>query len=357
MEQEDHDKKRGGGKHFTWDERIRLETLVRTLYPGGREPNFADLAGRLGRHRSSVSREYRRGKTVNRDSQLKEFPVYSSRKAQDDADRASLGKGPPGRLTNKIAAEIRDLIVDGRLSPYAAVMTLLNRGRHPWVPCERTVYYAIDAGLLGVARSQLPYRPAGKRRKACGARMAYTNARGRPITERPPGAGERSEYGHWEMDTVVGGTGTSPACLLVLTERMSRREIVRKIPARTQAAVVRELDRLERAGHALFGGLRTLTCDNGCEFLDFNAIERSALRAGRRCEVFFAHPFRASERGSNENANRIVRRFIPKGADISTFTRKQIQRIEDWINALPRKLLDGLSAEEKVKRYFEENVA
>lgn len=357
MEQKDDDKKRGGGKHFTWEERIRLETLVRTLYPGGRVPNFAGLAGKLGRHRSSVSREYRRGKTLNRNSQLKEFPVYSALKAQDDADRASLGKGPAGKLTNTMAAQIRGLIVDGRLSPYAAVMTLRKRGGHPWVPCERTVYYAIDAGLLGVSKSQLPYRPTGKRRKRAGARMAYTNTGGRPITERPPGAEDRSEYGHWEMDTVVGGTGTSPACLLVLTERMTRREIVRKIPARTQAAVARELDRLERAGHALFSGLRTLTCDNGCEFLDFTAIERSALRAGRRCEVFFAHPFRASERGSNENANRIVRRFIPKGADISTFTRVQIQRIEDWINALPRKILDGLSAEEKVNRYFEENVA
>jgi len=357
MGQHDDDKKRGGGKHFTWEERIRLETLVRTLYPGRREPNFADLAGKLGRHRSSVSREYRRGKTVNRNSQLQEFAVYSATKAQDDADRASLGKGPPGKLTNRIAAEIRGLIVDGRLSPYAAVMTLLKRAGHPWVPCERTVYYAIDAGLLGVAREQLPYRPKGRRRKRAGTRMAYTNTRGRPITERPPGAGDRREYGHWEMDTVVGGTGSSPACLLVLTERMSRREIIRKIPARTQEAVARALDRLERAGDNIFRTMRSVTCDNGCEFLDSGALERSALRAGRRCEVFFAHPFRASERGSNENANRIVRRFIPKGADISAFTRGQIQRIEDWINALPRKILDGLSAEEKVKRYFEENVA
>jgi len=103
--------------------------------------------------------------------------------------------------------------------------------------------------------------------------------------------------------------------------------------------------------------LKTLACDNGCEFLDFAAIERSALRPGRRCEVFFAHPFRASERGSNENANRILRRFVPKGADISAFTRKQIQRIEDRINALPRKILDGLSAKRKVKRFFEENAA
>lgn len=357
MGQTDDVKKRGGGKHFNWEERVRLEALLRALFPRGREPDFTRLGSLLGRHRSSVSREYKRGTVVNLDGELRRFPAYSARKAQDAADRAALNKGPRPRLTTGVAAAVRDLILRERLSPYAAVMTLRKRGGHPWVPCERTVYYAIDAGLLGVSRSQLPYRPAGRRRKRAGTRMSYTNARGRPITERPPGAEDRSEYGHWEMDTVVGGTGTSPACLLVLTERMTRREIVRKLPARTQAAVARELDRLERSGHALFSGLRTLTCDNGCEFLDFAAIEKSATRAGRRCEVFFAHPFRASERGSNENANRIVRRFIPKGADISAFTRKQIQRIEDWINALPRKILDGLSAEEKVSRYFEENVA
>lgn len=357
MGQENDVKKRGGGKHFTWEDRVRLETLVRTLYPGGRKPNFADLAGRLGRHRSSVSREYRRGKTVNRDSQMKEFPVYSARKAQDGAGRAALNKGPRGKLTTGVAAAIAALILQEKFSPYAAVMRLRACGGLPWVPCERSVYYAIDAGLIGVSRSQLPYRPTGKRRKRAGTRMAYTNAGGRSITQRPPGAWDRSEYGHWEMDTIVSGTGTSRVCLLVLTERMTRRVIVRKLSARTQAAVIRELDRLERSGHFLFNGLKTITCDNGCEFLDFRAIEKSATHAGQRCEVFFAHPFRASERGSNENANRIVRRFVPKGADISAFTRAQIQSIEDWINALPRKIFDGLSAGEKVKRYFEENAA
>ena len=356
MEQEEDARNSGGWKHFSWEERVRMETLARALHPRGR-PNCAALARHLGRDPSTVRREYRRGKTVNRDGGLREFPVYSARKAQDAADRAALGKGPRPRLTTGVAALIRDLILRERLSPFAAVTRLRSRGGLPWVPCERSVYYAIDAGLLGVSREQLPYRPAGRRRKRAGTRMSYANARGRPIAERPPGAEDRSEYGHWEMDTVVGGTGTSPACLLVLAERMTRRVVVRKLPARTQAAVSRELDRLERARHVLFRSLKTVTCDNGCEFLDFNAVERSALRRARRCEVFFAHPFRASERGSNENANRIVRRFVPKGADIAAFTRKQVQRIEDWINALPRKLLDGLSAEQKVKRYFEEHAA
>jgi IS30 family transposase len=357
MGQKDDDKKRGGGKHFTWEERVRLEAFLRVLFPRGREPDFTRLAKLLGRHRSSVSREYARGAAVNLTGELVPFRAYSARKAQDAADRAALNKGPRPRLTTGIAALIRDLILLERLSPFAAVTRLRARGDLPWVPCERAVYYAIDAGLIGVSKSQLPYRPAGKRRKRAGKRMSYTNARGRPITERPQGAEDRSEYGHWEMDTVVGGTGTSPACLLVLTERMTRRVVVRKLRARSQAAVIRELDRLERARHAFFRGLKTVTCDNGCEFLDFNAIERSALRAGKRCDVFFAHPFRASERGSNENANRIVRRFVPKGSDVSAFTRKQIQRIEDWINALPRKILDGLSAEQMVKRYFEEHAA
>lgn len=357
MEQVNHLKKHVGGKHFTWEERIRLETLARTLYPGKRKPNFAELARRLGRHRSSVSREYQHGTVINKNSQLEEFTVYSAHKGQDKAQRAALDKGPRGRLTNQIAAQIRDLILDEHLSPYAAVMKMRKREEHAWVPCERTVYYAIDAGLIGVSRQQLPYKPTGKRHKRTGTRMAYNNARGRPITERPPDAEGRLTYGHWEIDTVVGGTGTSPACLLALTERLSRREILRKLPDRTQAAVVRALDRLERQPDNIFRTMKSMTSDNGSELLDFNAIEKSSLHAGKRCEVFFAHPYRASERGSNENANRIVRRFIPKGADISTFSIPQIQKIEDWINALPRKSLDGLSAEDKVKRYFEKYAA
>ena len=187
--------------------------------------------------------------------------------------------------------------------------------------------------------------------------MSYTNAKGRCITERPVAADQRSEYGHWEMDTVVGGKGTSPACLLVLTERMSRNEVIRKIPERSQKAVVSALGKLEREENSIFRSMKTITCDNGCEFLDAEGIEQSVISKKRRCEIFFAHPYTSSERGSNENANRIVRRFIPKGADISRYSRSQIQKIEDWINALPRKLLDGLSAEEKVQEYFKEIAA
>lgn len=357
MEQDHHVKRCGGGKHFTWEERVRLEALDRALYPGKKRRNISELARKLGRHRSSVSREYKRGAVANMNSELEQFPVYSARKGQDAAEKAALNKGPLGKLTNRIADAICRKIVEEHLSPYAALIKLERTGDYSWLPCERSVYNAINAGLLGVSRQQLPYKPPNKRTRKRGPRMSYNNVKGRCISERPSAADQRCEYGHWEMDTVVGGKGTSPACLLVMTERMSRHQVIRKIPERTQKAVVNALGKLEREKNSIFRSMKTITCDNGSEFLDAHAIEQSVMAKKKRCDAFFAHPFTASERGSNENANRIVRRFVPKGADISDYTRKQIQKIENWINALPRKLLDGLSAEQKVQEYFKKEAA
>ncbi|HPS08279.1 MAG TPA: IS30 family transposase, partial [Kiritimatiellia bacterium] len=200
---------------------------------------------------------------------------------------------------------------------------------------------------LGITRESLPYKRRGRKKSVRGRRMAYTNRTGKSITDRPPEAEARDEYGHWEMDTVVGGVGASPFCLLVLTERMTRSQIIVRLPDRTQKSVVRALDRLERSTPGLFVHMRSLTCDNGCEFLDSDAIERPAAGHGpARTRLYFAHPFSAFERGSNENANRIIRRFIPKGADIGTYTLKRIKEIEDWMNNLPRESLGGRTAAE-----------
>ena len=86
---------------------------------------------------------------------------------------------------------------------------------------------------------------------------------------------------------------------------------------------------------------------------DRKALERSES-SGSRTHIYYAHPYSSWERGSNENANRVIRRFIPKGCDISKFTRKQIQKIEDWINNYPRKILNFETAE---KRFIQELAA
>ncbi len=81
---------------------------------------------------------------------------------------------------------------------------------------------------------------------------------------------------------------------------------------------------------------KTITCDNGCENLDYEGIERSVLTKGNRTRAYYAHPYSAWERGLNENANKLIRRFIPKGADIAKFSHERINMIEHRINNYPR---------------------
>lgn len=90
----------------------------------------------------------------------------------------------------------------------------------------------------------------------------------------------------------------------------------------------------------------SITCDNGCEFADAAGIERSASGKGARTEVYYCHPYRPSERGSNENQNGLIRRHVPKGTDLSTISDEETKRIEAWLNNYPRKMFGYLCSEQ-----------
>ena len=139
---------------------------------------------------------------------------------------------------------------------------------------------------------------------------------------------------------------------MVLSERVTRKELVFKIPSKSQVAVVNILDKLERKiGKDFAETFKTITCDNGCENLDFEGIESSVRNKWKRTKVYYAHPYSSWERGTNENTNRIIRRFVPKGVDISALFVKQIMQIQNWINNYPRKILGGFSANMAVQKY------
>ena len=116
--------------------------------------------------------------------------------------------------------------------------------------------------------------------------------------------------------------------------------------------MVNELDKIERKmGSKKFREtFKTITCDNGCENLDFEGIERSVLTKNKRTKVYYAHPYSAWERGTNENNNKLIRRFIPKGADIGKFSHERIKMIEHWMNNYPRRKLNGLSSFMLIKK-------
>ncbi|MDE7205614.1 MAG: IS30 family transposase, partial [Lachnospiraceae bacterium] len=91
---------------------------------------------------------------------------------------------------------------------------------------------------------------------------------------------------------------------------------------------------------------KTITADNGTEFALHKEIERSCINAGFRTTIYFCHPYCSSERGTNENTNKLIRKYIPKGADIGKYTSTQIKEIENTINNYPRELFGGLSTNE-----------
>ena len=86
---------------------------------------------------------------------------------------------------------------------------------------------------------------------------------------------------------------------------------------------------------------RTVTGDNGGEFADIAGLEQSVRSLKQRLVLYFAHPYSSFERGTNENHNGIIRRFIPKGSDIADYSKRKVRTIQDWMNAYPRKILQG----------------
>ena len=177
--------------------------------------------------------------------------------------------------------------------------------------------------------------------------------KGETIENRPKEVKDRETFGHWEMDSVIGKRG-SKAALVVLTERLTRYGLVFKVPDHTMESVVRVLDRLERRmGKDFRQVFQSITVDNGSEFQDCAGMERSLRRRTPRTRIYYCHPYSASERGSNENMNRIVRRFFPKGTSFDEVTAAQVAQAENWMNSYPRAILGWRSA----GALFEEHLA
>lgn len=173
---------------------------------------------------------------------------------------------------------------------------------------------------------------------------------GDSIEQRPPEVESREEFGHWEGDTVYSGKGKckTTSALLTLNERKTRKDIIIGIPNRKAETVVKALDALERkCGARRFRAIfKSITFDNGSEFSAAEELERSAVnKTIPRTKVYFCHPYSSWERGSNENANSMIRRRHPKGTDFSKVSAAEIAATEEWINNYPRKIFGYKSSE------------
>lgn len=333
------------GKHITERERYFIEILLKErMLP-------REIAKRLGRHKRTIEREIKRGQItlLNSDySYRKEYCAYS---AQREYIRNAQNKGPILKIghDHKLAKHIEEKIIKEKYSPDAIIGEIKKRGiKFETNICTKTLYNYIDKEIFAnISNKDLPVKCNKKTRKNKKVRIAYKNLKGTSIEDRPKSIEKREDYGHWEMDCVLGKRTKGPV-LLVLSERKTRQEIILKIKDKSQLSVIKAVDELEKKyKNKFYKKFKTITVDNGSEFLDFESLEKSALKTNyKRTQIYYAHPYSSWERGTNENINKLIRRFIPKGMDIEKISKSEIKRIEHWINNYPRKMFGYKSANE-----------
>lgn len=310
-----------------------------------------EIARVLGRHKSSIGRELRRNaveqrETVQTYSKSIEIPLWREvrRYFWDSAQRLYETRRLNTGAKSKLAAcagfvQYLEQKVLGPEKWSVDAATGYAKRHHLFdnIPCAKTGYNWIDAGLLNIRNLDLLLKVKRKIKKKARKRKRIL---GRSIEERPEHINQRQEFAHWEGDGIQGGG--RKVHLLTLAERSTGYGIVWDAKDRGADKIVLLLDELEQQYGAYFPQLfKSITFDNGPEFSAVADIERDG-----RIAAYYAHPYSSCERGTNENWNGIVRRFIPKGKELSDLDPDILIRVNRYINQLPRKRFGYRSPEE-----------
>lgn len=322
-------------RHLSWTDRLKIEQMLKD----GR--HYQDIADEIGVHLRTIYNEVKRGRYIHTNSDLTEEERYSPDIAEMAYREHLAAKGPDLKIgkDHDLAQYIEKKIGEEGYSPAAVLGEIKESGlEFETSICETTLYSYIEKGVfLTITNADLPEK-SKKKRPYKHVRKAARPAAGESIENRPEEINRRETVGHWEMDCVEGKKKTKKT-LLVLTERKSRKEIIIPMRDQTSKSVVRALDSIERKYGAQFYSIfQTITVDNGSEFADCEGIEKSCRRKGNRTKVYYCHPYSSYERGSNENLNKMIRRFFPKGTDFRQVTTKAIKKVEEWINNYPREI-------------------
>lgn len=321
-------------KHINYVERRQIERWFNKEKKSKKE-----IAELLDKNERTIRREIKRGLVKNLTTLLEEKWVYSADYAEKKYQYNLEAKGPELKIGNdyELVEYIENGIKKERKSPEILMAEIKRRGLEFKVKiCAKTVRNTIKLGTVFDIKSKdmiykKIYVEKNKEKAVCDKVPPEKS-----IEYRPKEANTREEYGHWEGDLVIGKEGKG-AVLFTLTERKTREEIITKLPNKKAKNISKTLDKLEkRYKRAFYEKFKTITFDNGPEFRTYKELEKSIRRKKKRLEVYYAHPYCSGERGSNENNNRLIRRFIPKGTTITNISEEFIQGIEDWINNLPR---------------------
>ena len=333
MSQEKYTTKRKGFKHLTKEKRAQIEILLRQKLPK------TEIATALGIARSTLYKELERGTATQLNSDLTEYQAYFYDVGQRVYEEHRQNSRPPLKLmkAHEFVRYADERMKNEKLSPDAVCGRARMEGLFDETVCTKTLYNYIDQCLLGVRNIDLPLRV--KRKSKAHRDRVNRQLYGMSIEQRASEVENREEFGHGEIDTIVGKRESS-AALLCIDERFTRRRYMVKIASRSKEAVKEGIKKLNmKYGESFTAVFKTMTGDNGSEFAELPSLLPET-------KVYYAHPYSSFERGTNEKQNSLVRRFFPKGTDFGTVSDEAIAFVEEWINNLPRKIFNYRSSAE-----------
>lgn len=314
-------------KHLTVEEREKIQVML------WQKSSIRSIAAALDRSPSSVSRE------INRNKDILGRRFYIPRTAHERALKKRTSRGREDRLKNDT---IRNYVVShlkndewspeqiaGRLSTDIPEQTISHEAIYQYIYAQ---VYRNGWGLLKPGKEDLRccLKRRHKRRQKKGMRRSKKVPRfsGYSIEKRPFVVDSRTRIGDWETDSIAS-INNRPG-LNSLTERKSGLVLLTKLKDKTAKATTEAITRRVPGFPAY-----TMTMDNGSENQGWREIEDKIQ--GLKC--FYAHSYASWERGSNENANGLVRWYFPKKTDFSKITEEEIARVECSLNTRPRKRL------------------
>jgi IS30 family transposase len=296
------------------------------------------IARDIGRDPSTVSRELRRVKHVVVPTDRHRYP-YRASTAQADADRQARRPKPARLATDvRLRTEVQDRLVLDHSPEQIARRLREDFPDEPemWVSHE-TIYRSLYVQSRGGLKRELtrhlrtgralrkPHRKAEERRGRLKGMVM--------ISERPPEVADRAVPGHWEGDLILG-SAESGSAVGTLVERSTRYVLLLHLPGRHTADIVQEamVAKMANLPEQL---RRSLTWDQGREMANHLQIaEATGL------SIYFCDPHSPWQRGSNENANGLLRQYLPKGKDLSFYGSGLLDQIAAQLNGRPRKTLN-----------------
>ena len=305
-----------------------------------------ELANMIGTTLSNIYEIIKDGLITVKDYELRDRIEFNAITAYEKRNKKSVESNSSKRVSSKafVNLVVKELRSEYNINSVDEIINDFKLNRKNEIDgmetiCTATFYNYVEQNKIdGFNKEELPMKTKRKRKNE--HKNGKTDPKGTSIEERPFKPEDRSEFGHWEGDTIVGSRIIqNSGAVLTLVERKTRFQLTIKMKDRKAKTVVKAIKKLkhkypELKDYKINDIFKSITFDNGVEFSNWKEIEKYL-----KSKTYFAHPYASCERGSNENGNKLLRIFLPKGCNINEYDEDYVMKANELINSKIRKIL------------------